>query len=472
MSETFLSFLLKSLREAQDTSKKQKVALSSVLAAVALTSMKLVVGIVTNSLGVLSEALHSAIDLIAAFTTFYAVRIADSPPDSDHMYGHGKVESLASLVETALLFVTCGWILYEAVSRLLFKEVEVDLGLSALFVMGISMIIDFSRSRALMRTAKEYKSQALEADAIHFSTDLISSSVVIIGILATMMGYVAFDSYAGIGVAFVTAFIGYRILKKSVHTLMDGAPYGVIDRIVESAESVDGIRKVGRVRVRECGPKTFVDLDVNVDGDLNLEEAHNLTDSVVDKIKSTVPGADVVVHAEPISKHDLTLTEKIRHEAMLTKDVRSISNIQVSEQGSRIDVEFDIEVEEMELKKAHEVATGLEERIKRLDGRISNVTSHIEPFRNNINSSETAVSMRNELEKSLKEIVARFPEVACTRDLDVKKISGKFAVTFCCLFGKEISLEDAHSIATKIEAELRSKYHAVESVSIHLEPSF
>lgn len=334
------------------------------------------------------------------------------------------------------------------------------------------MMIDFTRSRALMKTAKEYNSQALEADAIHFSTDLISSTVVIIGILATMMGYVDFDSFAGIGVAIVTAYIGFRLLRKSVHSLLDGAPQGVIDKVIESAESVSGIKKVCRVRVRDSGPKTFIDLDVQVDGSLNLEEAHDLTDSVVLKIKSAVPGADVVVHAEPVPKQDETLIEKIRHEALHTKEIKSISKVQLSESNhKKIAVEFDIEVEDMGLKRAHEIATGLEERIKRLDKRIADVTSHIEPFRNGISASEVVFCLNGEIEKSLKEIVARFQKVTSLRDLEVKKISGKFFVRFCCVFDKEIALEEAHSIASRIEADLRSKHHEIESVSIHLEPN-
>ena len=150
-----------------------------------LTVTKLTVGALTNSLGVISEALHSSIDLIAAVMTLYAVKAAAQPPDAEHMYGHEKVESLSSLGETALLFITCAWIVYEAISRLLYGA-EVDLGIEAVLVMVLSMVIDYTRSRALMRTAKKYKSQALEADAIHFSTDLISSAVVITGILLTM----------------------------------------------------------------------------------------------------------------------------------------------------------------------------------------------------------------------------------------------------------------------------------------------
>ncbi len=163
--------------------EKQRVALSSVVAAVFLTGIKMVVGLLTNSLGILSEAAHSGLDLIAAGVTYFAVRVSDLPPDSEHTYGHGKVENLSALIETLLLLATCIWIVYEAVTRL-FEPVQVEATLWSFVVMGLSIVIDISRSRALMKVAKKYDSQALEADALHFSTDVWSSSVVILGLMA------------------------------------------------------------------------------------------------------------------------------------------------------------------------------------------------------------------------------------------------------------------------------------------------
>ncbi|MEM2128616.1 MAG: cation diffusion facilitator family transporter [Candidatus Methanomethylicaceae archaeon] len=449
------------------------MALSSVVAAIALTSMKLIVGIITNSLGILSEALHSGIDLIAAFTTFYAVKKSEAPPDSLHMYGHAKIESLASLVETVLLFLTCVWIVYEAISRLLFKTVEVDLGLSALAVMVISMGVDFSRSRALMRTAKEYRSQALEADAIHFSTDLISSAVVIIGILISMVGFEQFDSIAGLGVAAVTAFIGYRLLKKSAHTLLDGAPAGVVQKIIENARSVEGIQKVGRIRVREAGAKTFVDLEVHIDRDLNLEAAHELAESVCRNVQEAIPGADVVVHAEPISTNEATLVDKMRREASKMKEIKSISKIQLSETDDKLDVEFSVEIDGAQsLENAHAIASNLEDRIKQLDKKISAVTSHIEPYTDRVCAGVPVSFMQERLQRLLESILLNFPSVKSFKDLQVKKIDNTFSITLSCIFDKGLSLSEAHRIASKIEVEIKAKCPEIESISIHMEPAY
>ena len=203
--------------------EKHWVALSSVLAAIFLTGMKLVVGLMTGSLGILSEAAHSGLDLVAAVVTLFAVRISGRPADREHTYGHGKVENLSALFETVLLLVTCIWIIYEAIQRLFFKEVLVEASIWAFVIMGVSIVIDFSRSRALARVAKKYQSQALEADALHFSTDIWSSSVVIGGLLlvrgADWLGLAWLtkaDALAAMGVAGIVVYISAQLGQRTI----------------------------------------------------------------------------------------------------------------------------------------------------------------------------------------------------------------------------------------------------------------
>src|SRR5215467_7163482 len=162
--------------------EKRAVAGNSVLAAIAITVLKIIVGITTGSLGILSEAAHSGLDLVAALVTFFSVRVSDKPADADHQYGHGKVENFSAFLETGLLLLTCVWIVYEAIKRLMVHNVEIEPSLAAFLVMFFSIAVDTWRSRALRRIASKYDSQALQADALHFSTDIWSSSVVIIGL--------------------------------------------------------------------------------------------------------------------------------------------------------------------------------------------------------------------------------------------------------------------------------------------------
>src|SRR3989339_236206 len=176
------------------TKEKKSIALTSVIAAIFLTGFKLVIGLLTGSLGILSEALHSALDLVAAIITFFAVRFADVPPDEGHNYGHGKIENYSALVETLLLVITCAWIIYEAIRRLITHEVHIEVTVWSFAVIVTSIIIDFSRSRALYKVAKKHDSQALEADALHFSTDIWSSTVVLIGLIGVTFNFQYADS--------------------------------------------------------------------------------------------------------------------------------------------------------------------------------------------------------------------------------------------------------------------------------------
>src|SRR5947208_624548 len=167
--------------------EKTMVALSSVGAAIGLTSLKLIIGLLIGSLGILAEAAHSGLDLVAALMTFLAVRVADRPADATHNYGHGKVENLSAFLEVALLLLTAIWIIYEAIQRLLHQDIHVDISIWAFMVMLISIAVDFTRSRALLRVARKLGSQALEADALHFSTDIWSSIVVVLGLLVVYL---------------------------------------------------------------------------------------------------------------------------------------------------------------------------------------------------------------------------------------------------------------------------------------------
>jgi len=287
--------------------EKQSAALTSLLAAVALTAFKIVIGLLTRSLGILAEAAHSGLDLMAAFMTFLAVRISGRPPDRSHPYGHGKVENLSALAETMLLLITCAWIVYEAVHRLMYHRADVEVNWWSFAVMVTSIAIDLSRSRVLSRVAKKYNSQALEADALHFQTDIWSSAVVIAGLAAVKVAdwwpAVSFlrngDAIAALGVSAVVVWVSAQLGKRTVDALLDRAPAGMEERIARAVQAVPGVRDCHNVRVRYSGPKLFIDLHVLVDGSQSLSQAHDLTETIEAAIRDFSPGADVTVHPEP-----------------------------------------------------------------------------------------------------------------------------------------------------------------------------
>ena len=287
--------------------EKKSAASSSVYAALALTGFKLVVGLLTNSLGILAEAAHSGLDLVAALVTFVAVSYSGKPADLGHQYGHGKIENLSALFESLLLLVTCVWIIYESVQRLFVKSVEVDVSFLAFLVMAVSIVIDYSRSRILYKAARKHNSQALEADALHFSTDIWSSSVVIVGLVAVRLAQL-FPGFALLGnadalaaflVALIVIYVSLQLGARTVQGLLDHAPKGLREEIVRTIGTIPGIRECHKVRVRMSGAGIFVDLHIVVDAGQSLEGAHELTKEAEESVKRLARDADVTIHVDP-----------------------------------------------------------------------------------------------------------------------------------------------------------------------------
>jgi cation diffusion facilitator family transporter len=284
------------------TKEKKNVALSSMIAAIFLTTFKLVVGIVTGSLGMLSEALHSLLDLMASAVTYFSVSVSDKPADKEHNYGHGKIENLSALIQTILLLITCGWIIYEAIHRLITGETEIQVSVWAYVVIITSIIVDISRSRALSRVAKKYNSQALEADALHFSSDIWSSSVVLLGLIAAQFGWFFVDSVAALVVAGIVLRVSYKLGKKSIDVLLDKAPVGSINTIKEVLTTFPEINEYHSLKIRSAGADTFIEFNVHMDPEMKLRTVHDICDRIEDQLKHAIPRCHVWIHAEPQEK--------------------------------------------------------------------------------------------------------------------------------------------------------------------------
>ncbi|MEI8048967.1 MAG: cation diffusion facilitator family transporter [Bacteroidota bacterium] len=279
--------------------EKKRVAGISVLAAIFLTGFKLVIGILTGSLGILSEALHSALDLVAAVITYFTVRISDKPADKHHHFGHGKTENFSALLETILLIITCVWIVYEAVNRLVSGNTHIQVTVWSYVVVITSIVIDVSRSRALYKVARKYNSQALEADALHFSTDIWSSAVVLVGLLCANFGFYAADSIAALGVAIIVLTISYRLGKKAINVLLDRSPVTLSDEIASIIQLIPEVLYFHDLKVRVAGADTFVNVTIHLDPDLNITEAHAISHKVDSVICARIERCEVHVHYEP-----------------------------------------------------------------------------------------------------------------------------------------------------------------------------
>jgi cation diffusion facilitator family transporter len=377
--------------------EKSRVAFISVLAAVFLVGIKLAAGLATGSLGILSEAAHSALDFGAALITFLAVRISGRPADSEHHYGHGKVESLSALAEIILLLVTCLWIIYEAIGRMFFRTVEIQVTSYSFMVMVVAIIVDYWRSRALSRAARKYYSQALEADALHFSSDIYSSLVVIGGLIFTKLGFPIGDSVAALGVAIFVIVISYRLGKRTLDVLMDRAPEGLKQKIEQMAKEVRGVDECSRLRIRRSGPQVFVDMNISLDKNTSFEKAHEIASKVEAKIRSILPETDIVVHTEPSEglsfidrKIDLTGKAKTTGDLQAEQVVKQTLNEHVRDFIEFHELTFQrkkgvplinlhlVLPKDIKVEDAHKLCDHLEGDIRKRLGE-SEIVIHVEP---------------------------------------------------------------------------------------------
>ncbi|HUK25348.1 MAG TPA: cation-efflux pump [Terriglobales bacterium] len=456
--------------------EKRAVAGSSVLAAVAITALKIVVGISTGSLGILSEAAHSALDLIAAIVTLLSVRLSDKPADAEHQYGHGKVENFSAFIETGLLLLTCVWIVYEAVDRLFFRHVQIEPSVAAFVVMFISMGVDFWRSRALGRIAAKYDSQALEADALHFSTDIWSSGVVVLGLLLVLAGrayHVAWmrdaDPIAALFVAGVVVYVSSRLARKTVDALLDAAPAEVRGKIIDAVSRVEGLLEIDRVRIRRAGNKYFADLSVGLARNVTFQHSEQVADAVADAVHGVLPDADVVVHSVPRPPRTENIFDRIR--AVASRHNFNVHDVSVQDLSGHLHVEQHLELDEsLSLKEAHDRVSLLETEIRSDVPEIASIVTHIESEPATIESGDE-ILRDAELEKRLKVIASGFPEVLDMHDVRIKRVRGRLYVSCHCTLSDELRLSRVHDISTELETRFKQEAPQLFRVLIHPEPS-
>ncbi len=291
------------MEKSKQTAKQEKnqVAYWSVIAAIFLTTFKIVVGISTNSLGILSEAAHSGLDLIAALMTYFAVRFSSKPADREHNFGHGKIENFSALFETILLLVTCGWIIFEVIERIFGAKVDILVNKWSFIVILSSIIIDLSRSRALKKVAKKFNSQALEADALHFSSDVYSSAVVLIGLIGVQFNFKYADSIAAFLVAMIVIFISFNLGRRAIDVLLDKAPMGMKEKIESVISNVPGVMHVHDIKVRSSGALILVEMNIHVNETLTIDKAHSISHEVEKKLHENFSDIEVHIHIEPES---------------------------------------------------------------------------------------------------------------------------------------------------------------------------
>ena len=462
---------------SQADREKSWVAGTSLAAAVLLTGTKLGVGLQTNSLGILSEAAHSALDLVAAAVTLWAVRVSGRPADREHTYGHGKVENLSALFETLLLLVTCVWIINEAVGRLfLHAESHVDANVWAFLVIILSIVVDISRSRALKKAAIKYSSQALEADALHFSTDIWSSSVVLLGLCGVLIGrrfdmpwMVHADAVAALGVAAIVVWVSLKLGKKSVNDLLDGVPQGLHDRVAVAARAVPGVENIVRLRLRRSGPEYFADVTLTVGRGAAFERAHDVANEVEAALHAILPNADVVVHVEPIVADDEDVTTKIR--LLAARHGLGAHGIRIYEKDRKRWLELHLEVSDsLLLAEAHAQASAFERELRENLPGITRIVTHIEPTGDAAATVQSQPAGQSRVRKAIDDFLAEHPLPLNPHNIRVQLVDGELAVSFHCTLEPATAITEAHDMTVQLEEYLRAHVPGLGRVVIHVEP--
>jgi cation diffusion facilitator family transporter len=462
-----------------ETTEKRRAALLSVGSALLLVSLKGFLVIRTGSLGVLSEALHSGLDLVAAIITFLSIRVSDRPADATHPYGHGKFENFSAFVETGLLLLTALYIIYEAFDRLFFHTVHIQPSVTAIAVLLLALSIDITRAKKLTRVAAKYSSEALEADALHFSTDVWSTIVVILGIALVWagqmwnvpwLGYA--DSLAGLTVAAVILWVGSRLGKRTLDALLDAAPEGLQEQIASAIGKMDGVLHVERVRLRRAGNRYFVDATVSVTRTASLEQVHAWSDAIEKRVGEIVP-SDVVVHAEPRAPKGEPFFDSIR--AVAQRKGLAIHDLSAQQNDGRLFVELHLEIDpHLTLQEAHQQATELENEIRKLRPEPIEVNIHIEPLGTAISVPDVGAGNLRDLARAvegfLNGLPAEYHELLNSHNVVVRQVEHHILASCHCVMRSELPVTQVHYVTAALEDRVKEKFPQIYRVTIHPEP--
>jgi cation diffusion facilitator family transporter len=425
----------------------------------------------TGSLGILSEAGHSLIDLGATVMTYAAVRVSGTPPDEEHHYGHEKFEAVSALAETALLFLLSGIVIWEAIKRLMEHGApEVEATVWAFGVVIVSIVVDAARSRVLSRVAKATKSEALEADALHFTSDIGSSAAVLIGLIGARLGAPWADSVAALVVAVLVCVAGWRLGKRTINTLTDVAPEGAAKAITEIVAAVPGVVAVGQVRARKAGDKIFVEVTVAVSRLLPLDRVAAIKEMVTIEIRRRLEGAEPTVTIDPVALNNESVLDRVM--AIARNRALAVHHVTVHDIEDRLAISLDLEVDgKLSLRAAHELADGLEKAISDELGASVEIDTHIEPLQPHRAAGREAPPERTKaIEMALAELAADGRTVRDVHNVRVRETDDGEIVNFHCRVDPSLTVQSVHEKVDMLERALRERSPSIKRVIGHAEP--
>jgi cation diffusion facilitator family transporter len=453
--------------------KKINVAYSSIIGALFIVLIKTIATIQSGSLAVLSELFHSSTDLIASLATVIAIKYSAKPPDSKHNYGHEKVESFSALFQVLILIAMCVYVLYEAIERIIHPP-ELSINIFTFSAIAICIIIDYSRAKALKKVAKETKSQALEADALHFSSDIWSSIVVLFSMVFSYYNVsILFDPLSAIIVAMIIIYTTFNLTIKAFNSLMDGVPAGLTDKIRNTILSVKEVESIESLRIRASGSKTYIDMTILISRLLSFAHTHSIIDNVESNVKKMVPDSDVVIHFEPIETDKETINEKIR--LIVNESGYKCHDIFSHRLDNDIFSELHIEIDDTnDLNKAHDIVSEIEKKILDKINIISKVKIHIDEPSEKIFDTLDLTSNSSDIIFRIDNLVNAFDSTINCCEHKIIETGGKIRVLLTCEFNNKLKFDEVHdkvtTLESKIYAVLKELYPNLSNVIIHAEP--
>jgi cation diffusion facilitator family transporter len=460
----------------EDSALKRRVALSSMLAASCMTALKLAAGLISGSLGVLSDAAHSGLDMAGSAITFFSVHVSDKPADEDHTYGHGKVENLSSFFEAGLMAISCAWIIWEAVERIRRNTYELRYSPWPVLVLLGSITVDYWRSRALRRAAELTGSPALATDAFHFASDIWASVTVLTGLLATWagaayhIGWLRYaDPVAAIGVSIVILRITAKLTRETIEVLMDQIPAETRLKVILEVERVPGVIAVEQARVRRSGPSYFADLTLALPRRYTFEHTDELVRAATEAVHHVLPKADVVIHTVPRQARAESIFDRVR--AVAARNNVAVHDLSVQSVQGKMHVELHVELDEtMPLMEAHSFVSGLEAEILRATPEIDSVLTHIESEPATIELPEEMIEEDRQIEKTLRETAAHYNEIIDVHQIKVGRTREHISLSCHCTLPDDLPMHRVHEIITALEDRFKLECPEVHRVTIHPEP--
>jgi cation diffusion facilitator family transporter len=449
---------------------QRRTALVSVLAASLLVALKLGTGIATGSLGLVSDALHSASDLVAALLTFFAIGVAARPADPGHQYGHGKAEHLVALAEGVLLVAASLFISWMALSHLAgAAEPRVKPTWYAYLVLVVVIVVDASRASVSYRVGRRYGSAALQANALHFASDLGGSLAVLAGLVLAGAGYPLADSVAALLVAVLVLLAAGRLMRRNVDVLMDRAPTAAHESARAAIGEIEPRVDLRRLRLRHAGGRHFADVVIGIPPDAAVGQGHAAADAVEEAVERALPGSDVVVHVEPRAG-DAALRERAHAAAVGVPGVREVHNVSVLHVGPRTEVSLHLKLPgALPLEEAHELATAVEQRICEAVPGIDAVHTHLEPLAEASEGTRAATAEHAEhaaeLERIVREVTGRQP-----LELRFLRADGGLVGFLRLAVDPTLTLAEAHDRASEVERRCREAWPALADLVVHTEP--